>query len=104
MNKFLSNAAVVFTGFIISSVAFAQGGELSSGAGFAAIGASIAMGVAAFGAATGQGRAVASALEGLGRNPQAKDVMFMPMILGLVFMEFQALLGFLVAFLILGKF
>jgi F-type H+-transporting ATPase subunit c len=102
MNKFLTNAAVIFTGFIISSVAFAQDGDGSSSAGLAAIGAGISMGVAAFGAATAQGRTVAAALEGLGRNPQAKDVMFMPMILGLVFMEFQALLGFLIAFMLKG--
>lgn len=103
MSKFLSNAAVIFTGFIISSVAFAQGEGATSAFGLAAIGAGITMGIAAFGAATAQGRAVAAALEGLGRNPQAKDVMFMPMILGLVFMEFQALLGFLIAFLIINK-
>ena len=36
------------------------------------------------------------ALEGIARNPNAKDSLFQPFILGLVFMEFQALLGFVI--------
>ena len=66
-------------------------------AGLFALGSGLCMGIAAFGAATGQGKAVASAVEGIARNPNAKDQVFIPLILGLVFMEFQALMGFIIA-------
>ena len=95
MKKRMMNVVVALTGLFLSSVALAQGGEGS--ASLAPVGAALAIGLAAFGAATGQGRAASAALEGLARNPNAKDSLFQPFILGLVFMEFQALLGFVIA-------
>lgn len=98
MKKVLARAAVVLTGLMLSSVAFAQGGGGGAGElGLIAIGAGLAIGLGAFGAATAQGRTSAAALESIGRNPNAKDAMFQPFILGLVFMEFQALLSFVIA-------
>jgi F-type H+-transporting ATPase subunit c len=99
MKRLLVTAVSVLSGLMLSSLALAQEAGVTSGApsNLIPIGAAIAIGLAAFGAATGQGRAVGSALEGMSRNPGAKDAMFQPLILGLVFMEFQALLGFVIA-------
>jgi F-type H+-transporting ATPase subunit c len=86
------------SGLFLSSMAFAQDATGHAGQNsLAAIGAAIAIGMAAFGAASAQGRTASSALEGIARNPNAKDALFQPFILGLVFMEFQALLGFVIA-------
>lgn len=87
--------------FLASSAAFAAG----SGASvfdLSKIGAALAIGLGAAGAASGQGRAASAALEGVARNPSAKGEVFVPMILSLVFMEFQALLAFAVAWRLLG--
>jgi F-type H+-transporting ATPase subunit c len=98
MRTRFANLVVVASGLLLSSLAFAQDGTGTGGSlGLVALGAAVAIGLAAFGAASGQGRAVQSALEGIARNPGAKDQMFLPLILGLVFMEFQALLGFVIA-------
>ncbi|MEQ1876327.1 MAG: ATP synthase F0 subunit C [Bdellovibrionia bacterium] len=90
---------------LLSSVpAFAQEHGAGSGqGGWIAIGAGIAMGVAALGGALGQGRAVASAMDGIARNPAAQQKMFVPMIIGLVFMETLVLFSFVIAFQLYGK-
>lgn len=99
MKRFLGQAAAVLSGLFLSSLAFAQEGTAAAGAAsqWIPIGAGLAIGLAAFGAASAQGRTTAAALEGIARNPNAKDALFQPFILGLVFMEFQALLGFVIA-------
>ena len=89
---------MAFSGLFLSSLAFAQdAAAVHSGNNWIPIGAGITMGLASFGAATAQGRTASTALEGIARNPSAKDALFQPFILGLVFMEFQALLGFVIA-------
>ncbi|MEY4630322.1 MAG: hypothetical protein RIQ81_442 [Pseudomonadota bacterium] len=106
MKKIVSAATVVGS-MLAATSAFAEGAEAAAAStgsnGLVALASCLAIGVAAFGAATSQGKAVAAALEGIGRNPNARDQLFMPMILGLVFMEFQALMGFIVAFLWYSK-
>src|SRR5687767_3209017 len=82
--------------------AYAQTGE-TRGDGLVAIGAGLAMGIAALGGALGQGRAVASAMDGIARNPAAQQKMFVPMIIGLVFMETLVLFSFVIAFQLYGK-
>ncbi len=100
---------LMFVGMFISTVAFAQGDEatassvLGVGQGLLGIGAGLAIGIGAFGAATGQGRATGSVLEGVSRNPSASKAVFANFMLGLAFMEFQALLGFVIAFMLYGK-
>jgi F-type H+-transporting ATPase subunit c len=74
-----------------------------SSSGLIGLGAGIAISVAALGGALGQGRAVASAMDGIARNPAAQQKMFVPMILGLVFMETLVLFSFVVAFQLVGK-
>ena len=47
----------------------------------------IALGIAAIGGTLAQGKIVSSAMDGISRNPQAQSEMFIPMILGLAFIE-----------------
>ena len=87
------------------TVLFAAGGDVaSSSVGLARISAGIAIGLGAFGAAAAQGRAASAALEGIARNPSSKSEVFVPMILSLAFMEFQALLAFAIAGKLAGMF
>ncbi len=74
-----------------------------SSSGLVGLGAGVAIGVAALGGGLGQGRAVASAMDGIARNPAAQQKMFVPMILGLVFIETLVLFSFVVAFQLVGK-
>jgi F-type H+-transporting ATPase subunit c len=98
MKGFFGRVAMAFGGLFLSSLAFAQDAAAAhAGNSWIPIGAGITMGLASFGAATAQGRTATAALEGIARNPNAKDALFQPFILGLVFMEFQALLGFVIA-------
>ena len=102
----LSKLMAVFLGVLVSGVAFAEGAEGAvgaSGSGLVAIGSALAMGLAAIGAGGGQGKAAGSALEGIARNPGSREAVFVPLLLSLAFIEFPALLGFLVAFLWYSK-
>lgn len=76
--------------------AFAEGGETSSA--LAPIGIGLTMGVAALGGTLGQGKAVASALEAIGRNPSSGGEVFLPLILGMAFIESLVILSFVIAF------
>jgi F-type H+-transporting ATPase subunit c len=93
--------AVLFT----AGTAFAQAGEgASSGhGGLMAIGLGLGLGLAAFGGTFGQGRAASAALEGIARNPNSYDKVFVPMILGLVFIESLVLFTWVMMYLLLGK-
>ncbi|MBP9708389.1 MAG: ATP synthase F0 subunit C [Oligoflexales bacterium] len=104
MKLFLKRAGFIFGGLVLSTLALAEDGAVvSSQAGLIAIASGLAVGLATFGAASSQGKAAAAALEGIARNPNSKNDVFTPFILGLAFMEFQAILGFLIAFLLFGK-
>jgi len=71
--------------------------------GLFAISAAIALCVAALGGALAQGKVGAAAMEGLARNPQARDSIFVPMIIALVFIETLVLFTFALAFGLNGK-
>lgn len=60
----------------------------------------LAMGIAAAGCGIAQSRAVAGGCEGVARNPGAADTIRFFVILGLAFIEFLALLTFVLAFLV----
>lgn len=85
----------------VEAAAAASGDTTTKGA--IALAAGVAIAVAAFGAALGQGRVGAAAMESIGRNPNAADKIFLPLILGLAFIEALALYGFVIAFLLQGK-
>ncbi|MCL4127308.1 UNVERIFIED_CONTAM: hypothetical protein GTU68_049287 [Idotea baltica] len=82
--------------------AFAAESE-GSASGLVGIAAGIAVGLAALGCGLGQGKAVSSALDAIGRNPSAGGKLFVPMILGLVFMETLVILSFVIAINLAGK-
>lgn len=102
MKRNVGNFLAVLGGLLVSSVAFAADGDAGS-MGLIAIGSGIAIAVAAVGAASGQGKAAASALEGIARNPNSLDKVFTPMIIALALIEFQAIMGFIIAYLWLSK-
>lgn len=106
MGAFLTVAVAFASTFLTSQVAMAQEagqGASSTHAGFMAVAIAIGIGIAAFGGATGQSRAVAAALEGIARNPNASDKVFVPMILGLAFIESLVLFTWVLMFLLLNK-
>ncbi len=104
MEKKFLNSVAILTGLLSSSLALAEDAAATSNSsvGLAKIGAAIAIGLGAFGAATGQGRAASAALEGIARNPTSRADVFVPLIIALAFMEFQALLSFMIAYMIKG--
>ena len=98
----MKKKCLILSGFfllILASPLFAAEGELATLG--MAIGAGIAVGLAALGGGIGQGRLVGSAMEGIARNPNASERMFVPMILGLAFIESLSIYGLLVSILIL---
>jgi F-type H+-transporting ATPase subunit c len=104
---FMLSASLVVLG--LSSVAFAQGDSSAvdaakaSAGGWIGLGAGLAIGLAALGGALGQGRASSAFLDGVSRNPGASDKVFVPMILGLVFIESLSIYALVTVFLLLGK-
>ena len=105
-NRMTQAVAAFVAVFSASSVAFAQEGAAVAGGhglGLAALAIALGIGLAAFGGAFGQSRAVAAALEGIARNPNASDKVFVPMILGLAFIESLVLFAWVLMFLLLNK-
>ncbi len=105
---FMLSSTLVVMG--LSAIAFAQGdgdtavaAAKASAGGWIGLGAGLGIGLAAFGGALGQGRASSAFLDGVARNPGASDKVFVPMILGLVFIESLAIYALIIAFLLLGK-
>lgn len=88
-----------------STAAMAQdaAGANSSNHGLMALAIAIGIGLAALGGALGQSRAAAAALEGIARNPNASDKVFVPMILGLSFIESLVLFAWVLMFMLLNK-
>ncbi|HXW84020.1 MAG TPA: ATP synthase F0 subunit C [Candidatus Binataceae bacterium] len=89
-------------------LAMAQEGAAGGGggalrAGLIALAANIGVGIAAFGSAIGQGRMAASAMESIGRNPNSSGQLFVPMIIGLAFIEALTLYALVIGFLLQGK-
>ena len=90
----LRNFAVALGTFMLAGVSFvfaqdhgataAAGGETAK---WLALSAGLGLGIAAMGCGLGQGKMVASAMDGIARNPGAAKDMFVPMILGLAFIE-----------------
>jgi F-type H+-transporting ATPase subunit c len=92
-------SAIIASLFLAATpfMAFAEGAEAAAKSDLYAIAAAIAIGVAAFGGTFAQGKAVSSALESIGRNPSASGNLFVPMLLGLAFIESLVVLAFVIA-------
>src|ERR1700731_424040 len=83
------------------AAAAAPGGGLR--AGLIALGSGLGIGIAALGCGLGQGKLAASAMESIGRNPNSTNQLFVPMIIGLAFIESLTLYSLVVSFFLLGK-
>jgi F-type H+-transporting ATPase subunit c len=79
----------------------AGGGDLR--AGLIGLGAAIGIGIAALGCGVGQGKLAASAMESIGRNPNSTNQLFVPMIIGLAFIESLTLYSLVISFILQGK-
>lgn len=92
---------------LMSAQAFAQDAAAHASSmgdkGLYALGLAIMLGLGAFGATSGQGRVGAAAMEGLARNPQARNSMFVPMIVVLALIESLFILTWLIASGMSGK-
>jgi F-type H+-transporting ATPase subunit c len=62
--------------------------------------AAIAIGIGGLGPGLGVGMIGSKAMEALGRNPDARDVIFVPMILAIAFAEAIAIYALVVALII----
>ena len=82
--------------------AVANAGGMSNSA-IVALSAAIVMGIAAFGGALGQAKIGSAAMEGIARNPQARQDMFVPMIIGLALIESLVIYALVIAFQLVGK-
>ena len=109
LNKIVGALAAFAAVIFVAVPAFAQ--EAHSGAqayggnvGYMAVAVALGIGAAALGGAFGQGKASAAALEGIARNPNASDKVFVPMILGLAFIESLVLFTWVLMLLLLNKF
>jgi F-type H+-transporting ATPase subunit c len=60
----------------------------------------LAIGLGAIGPGLGIGLLVRGAMEALGRNPEARDALFVPMIIGIAFTEAVAIYALVVAIII----
>ena len=107
MTKLFGSLAAFAAVLMTAGAALAQEAQVNVLAqehgGLMAIAVAIGIGIAAFGGAFGQGRAASAALEGISRNPNASDKVFVPMILGLAFIESLVLFAWVLMFLLLGK-
>ncbi|MFW7378305.1 MAG: ATP synthase F0 subunit C [Oligoflexus sp.] len=97
MIRKFGNVLAVLGAVFVSSFAFAQDGDYASG--WMAIGSALAIGMATLGGTLSQGRAADAALSGIARNPSSADKVFTPMIISLALIEFQAIMGFIIAYL-----
>ncbi len=88
---------------VLVSVAFAADGSSLSKESALALGAGLGVAIAAFGGAIGQGMTASKAMEGIARNPAARSDVFIPMMLGLAFIESLVIYAFLIAIFLQGK-
>ena len=95
----MKNLLLVLGGLFVSSLAFASEGDSSS---YLALGSALAIGLSVLGGTYAQGRAAEAALSGIARNPSYADKVFTPMIIALALIEFQAIMGFIISFMLLG--
>lgn len=107
MKKSIAKLGVALVSVTTVLPAFAEtaaaAGEMSTGTGLKLIGAGLAIGLAVVGAGQGQGHAAKGAIESIGRNPQVYNKVFTLFLLAMALIEFQAILGLIISFIILGK-
>ncbi len=89
MKKFNVFLGDVAAGFLVPAISFAEEVASTAAAGrpMYALAKGFAIAIAALGCALGQGKIVCAALEGIARNPAASGQIFVPMLLGVAFVE-----------------
>ena len=87
----------------MAQTAGGAGGGDGLRAGLIGLGAGIGVGIAALGCGMGQGKLAASAMESIGRNPNSTNQLFVPMIIGLAFVESLTLYSLVISFILQGK-
>jgi F-type H+-transporting ATPase subunit c len=95
-------AFVAVLAAVVASVEPAFAETAAGAADTAKLGAALGIGIAAFGGALGQGKIMSAALESIARNPGAADKMFLPWLLGVIFVESLVIYALVVAFQLLG--
>lgn len=100
MKKFLYSLYAFIAVMFTSTLAFAQEAAAGDSGALFPQGAVVAfaIGLAALAGTLSQGRTASAALEGIARNPQASGQIFVPMILGLAFIESLVILTWLMQF------
>ena len=100
----LNRGVLLASALMASLPALAEDGGAAAAGGWSAglkyLAGALAIGLAVLGGARGQGEAAASAYEAVGRNPQAADKLFTPLLLGLALIEFQTIMAFIIAILL----
>ena len=105
LGKWLAMAAAMVLASPLLAMAQTAGSGGGDGlrAGLIGLGAGLGIGIAALGCGVGQGKLAASAMESIGRNPNSTDKLFVPMIIGLAFVESLTLYALVIAFILMGK-
>jgi F-type H+-transporting ATPase subunit c len=78
-----------------SGIASAETAEAVTSTDWKSLAGPIGLGIAVFGAGLGQGKIASAFLEGTARNPGASSSMFVPLMLGLAFVESLVILTWL---------
>jgi F-type H+-transporting ATPase subunit c len=105
MKKFVAPLLVFVTCLLAPVIAMAAPAAAAGGGAdksVVAIAMALTISIAALGGALGQGRAAAAALEGICRNPNARDAVFVPMLLGLAFIESLVIFALVIDFIMMG--
>lgn len=103
--RYFNYALVLAAALVLSaSPALAEGAQAADGGiSLNGLAAGIAMAGAAIGGTFSQGKTASSVLDAIGRNPAASGKLFVPFILGMVFIESLVLFSWLIASGLAGK-
>ena len=98
-------AAMILASPLLAMAQTAGSAAAGSGlrSGLIGLGAGIGIGLAALGCGIGQGTLGAGAMESIGRNPNSTNQLFVPMIIGLAFVESLTLYALVISFILQGK-
>src|SRR5258708_12998349 len=99
----LSSALIILMASPLIAMAqeSAPAGGGGHGGGLIGLGIGLGLGIAALGCGLGQGKLAASAMESIGRNPNSTNQLFVPMIIGLAFVESLTLYSLVISFFFL---
>lgn len=103
MTRFGKLALFATLAVLLPGTALAEEGAATVANWGPALGAGIAFGLAALGCGLGQGLTASNTTAGIARNPGAAGAMNVPFILGMALIESIALVGFVTAFLLIGR-